>query len=211
MFGIYYYVVLYLKKYYISNLSDCSTFKNNEFGDFIGGITNPLFTLLSTVSIIYLTYILAKAEDVKAEKAIETQKRITLNQMRQSALENLIQKTNLYVYESDKLAFHTAKNLMHQKILTGLIKQEEKDQQTVVVWLIILSELENFTQLKYLFAELFKKKEFTESYESLIKITSKMCEEQAEMNFVESKTLEKYIENQQNFLTIIGNYIYSEF
>lgn len=209
--GIYFIVAYFLKQYYVINITNCKDFKNNEFGDFIGGILNPLFTLLSTVSIIYLTYLIAKGEDQKADNAIETQKRITLNQMRQTALENLIQKTNLYIYEADKLAFHTTKNKMHQMILTNLIKEESKSQERVIVWLIILSELENFSQLKYLFSNLFDKEDFKEKYNDIVEITNKLAEEQDKMNFVENKTIGKYIYSQQIFLNTIGNYIYSEF
>ncbi len=208
---LYLVLICYLKKYFITNIARNETFKNNEFGDFIGGVLNPLFTLLSTVSIIFLTYILAKGENIKAEKAIETQKRITLNQMRQTTLENLIQKTNLYVYEIDNISVHSVENKMQQILLTNMIKNGEKNQEKVMVWLIILSELENFAQLKYLFSDLFQKNHFKEKYDAIIDVTGKLYTEHQEMKFVNSKTLEKYVNIQQEFLTIIGSYIYSEF
>ncbi|MDF2188534.1 hypothetical protein [Paraflavitalea sp. CAU 1676] len=201
----------YLKDYYLKGIANNNSFKNNEFGDFIGGILNPLFTLLSTISIIFLTYIVAKGEDNKATKAIETQKRITLNQMRQSAFENLVQKTNLYVYELDKLSVHEVKNKFMQSVLTSMIKNEENGKGRVTVWLIILNELENFTQYKYLFSELFQNEDFRTKHNEFIKVTAKLSQEQDEFKFVNSKTIGKYINIQQDFLTFIGNYIYSEF
>ncbi|MBK7956924.1 MAG: hypothetical protein IPK03_01695 [Bacteroidetes bacterium] len=198
------------QEYYLNNLNKNSTFKYNEFGDFIGGILNPLFTLLSTISIIFLTYIVAKNDEVKADKAIETQKRITLNQMRQAAFESLVQKTNMYLYEFDKLSIYEAKNKLTQMVLTNIIKKENA-KNYVTVWLIILSELENFTKFNYLFSDLFKKEDFQYKHQEFINITAKLSEEQNEYQFIKTETLECYINIQKDFLTFIGNYIYSEF
>lgn len=208
-----YFAITYgLQAYYIDNINEKSKFKQNEFGDFIGGILNPLFTLLSTVSIIFLTYIISKGESQKAEEAIEMQKRITINQMRQNALESLIRKTNLYIYEADKLNMYSPKTKMEQMILTNSIKEEEeKNQSKVTVWIIILGELENFPHLKYLFSDLFLKDGFVKKHEKLIEITAQLCREQSEKKFVENKTFTKYIEYQNDFISYIGNYIYSEF
>lgn len=200
-----------LKNYFISNIPDREPFKNNEFGDFVGGLVNPLFTLLSTIAIIYLTYTIAKNENEKAEKAIEIQKRLTLNQMRQMAFESLMQKTNMYIHEIDKLAIHEAKNKFIQLLHTGNIKNQNKENERVTVWLVILSEIENFIQFKYLFSELFNKNEFIVKHQEIIDITSKLCEEQSTYLFVKTGTLENYVQIQNDFLTIIGNYIYSEF
>jgi hypothetical protein len=207
----YFIITDYLKNYFVGCLQKKESFKNNEFGDFIGGLINPLFTLLSTVSIIYLTYIIARKEEDKSEKAIETQKRLTLNQMRQNALENLIQKTNLYVYENNKLSIHAPENKFHQMLLTSMIENENQMDDRANVWLIILSELENFTQLKYLFSDLFESITFKEKHNAIIEVTSKLCDEQNKFKFVKSKTIEDFINIQQDFLTLIGNYIYSEF
>ncbi|CAM1351735.1 hypothetical protein [Tenacibaculum ascidiaceicola] len=190
--------------------------RRNEFGDYIGGILNPLFTLLSTAAIIYLTYIIANNEDKKSEKSIETQKRITLSQMRQMALNDLIEKMNLFVYEADKLSIHDAnKGKLHQKILTKFIEEENekkgKSDEKVTVWLIILLELENFFLLKYLFLDLFETELFLTKYNDLIEITSKLAEEQAKMKFITYKSIGEYINNQKELVSIIGNYIYSEF
>ncbi|WJS96993.1 hypothetical protein NYQ10_11165 [Flavobacterium johnsoniae] len=209
---IYFAITYGLKLYYIDNINEESEFKQNEFGDFIGGILNPLFTLLSTVSLIFLTYIISKSESQKAEEAIEMQKRITINQMRQNALESLIKKTNLYIYEADKLSLHSPKTKMEQMILTNSIKEkEEKDQSKVIVWIIILGELENFLHVKYLFSDLFLKDEFVEKYDKLMETLAQLCKEQSEKRFVENKTFTKYIEYQNDFISYIGNYIFSEF
>ena len=47
----------------------------NEYGDFIGGILNPIFSLLSTIAIIVLTYYISKRDDHKANEALEIQKK----------------------------------------------------------------------------------------------------------------------------------------
>jgi len=206
--GLYYGIYCSLKKYFMNSQQ---SFKSNEFGEFFGGVLNPLFTLISTISVIYLTYIISKSEDKKADIAIETQKRLTLNQMRQTALENLIQKTNLYVHEFDRMSIYDAKGKYHQNLLTRMIEDENKSKGNVIVWLIILNELENFKQLKYLFAKLFEQKNFIEVYEKFINITSKLHGEQNDMKFISTKSISEYLNNQEEFLTIIGNYIYSEF
>jgi len=208
---IYFFIIYFLKIYFIEGVPENSSYRNNEFGDFIGGVLNPLFTLISTISIIFLTYIIAKGEDIKAEKSIETQKRLTLNQMRQNALDNLIQKTNLYVYEIKNLSIHSIKNKFHQNVLRSMIEKDDDKQEEVIVWLIILNELENFTQLKYLFSDLFKCKEFIQKHNAIIDVMSKLCEEQIDMKFVKRETIENYIVIQQEFLTLIGDYIFSEF
>lgn len=207
---LYWLMTSILKSNYISNIEKEGGFKNNEFGDYLGGLINPLFTLLSTVAIIFLTYVIAKNEDIKAEKAIETQKRLTLNQMRQTVFENLVQKTNLYVYELDKLSIHEAQNKFTQMVLTNMIKKEN-GEQTIAVWLIIMSELENFTQFNYLFSDLFKLEDFKRKNEEIIDITGKLAEEQSEFKFVKSGTIENYINIQKDYLRYIGEYIYSEF
>lgn len=207
---LYWLMTSILKSYFISNIEKGGTFKNNEFGDYLGGLINPLFTLLSTVAIIFLTYVIAKNEDIKADKAIETQKRLTLNQMRQTAFENLVQKTNLYLYELDKLSIHEAKNKFTQMVLTNMIKKDN-GEQTSAVWLIIMSEVENFTQFNYLFSDLFKLDDFKTKHEEMIDITSKLAQEQSEFKFVKSGTIENYINVQKEYLGYIGEYIYSEF
>lgn len=204
----------YLSLIYLLNALSCIE-NRNEFGGYIGGMLNPLFTLLSTAAIIYLTYILAKNEDRKAEKTIETQKRITLNQMRQTAFNDLIGKMNLYVYEADELPVYDFKGKFHQKVLTKIIDEENrkkgKEDKKITVWMIILLELENFFLLKYLFSDLFETDLFQKKYKELIEITSKLSDEQAEMKFVTSKSIGEYINTQKELITIIGDYIYSEF
>lgn len=209
---IIYIILIYcLKNHYFLTISKNEIIKGNEIGDFIGGLLNPLFTLLSTISIIFLTYVIAKGDDVKAKNAIETQKRITLNRMRQAALENITQKTNLYVYELENLSIHEVKNKLQQQLLAGMIKREVNGVHKVTVWLVILSELENFSQLEYLFSGLFQREDFIRKHKEFIEITNKLCEEQTEFKFVKDETIGRYINTQKEFLMTIGNYIYSEF
>ena len=184
--------------------------KCNEFGDYIGGVLNPLFTLLSTAAIIYLTYIIAKNEDKKAEKSIETQKRITLNQMRQESLSRLSDKLNMFVYELDKINIASADDSKFvKKVIANNIKKEKNEKS--FIWLVILSELENFLQNEYLFANLFEEEAFDKAYKLLTETLSKLSQEQGEQILIEDKSLEKYIDSKQKFITLIGSYIYSEF
>lgn len=184
--------------------------KCNEFGDYVGGILNPLFTLLSTFAIIYLTYIIAINEDDKAEKSIETQKRITLNQMRQEALNRFSDKLNLFIHDIDKMTIAKPEyNKFIKAVLTKNIRTENKENTTV--WLIILSELENFILLEFLFKELFENEEFKELYDALNEVTSKLVEDQSEKLLIEQYSLSRYIELKQKIIMKIGNYIYSKF
>ena len=101
-----------------------------------------------------------------------------------------------------------------QKILIGQfylnkIKKEKKEKS--FIWLVILSELENFLQNEYLFADLFKEEAFGNAYDSLTKTLDKLSQEQGEQILIEEKSLGKYIDSKQKFITLIGNYIYSEF
>ena len=203
LIGIYILILFFLQS--SSGIEKC-----NEFGDYVGGVLNPLFALLSTVAIIYLTYILAMNEDIKAEKSIETQKRITLNQMRQDALNRLAEKLNLFVYDLDKM---TIINSGTMEIVKAVLSNnnKKKDNKKIMVWFVISTELENFLQLEYLFKDLFKRDEFSKTFDSLREITLKLLEEEGSKLLIEQSTLEKYIELKQQTITELGNYIYSEF
>lgn len=188
-----------------SRLSKC-----NEFGDYIGGILNPLFTLLSTTAIIFLTYMLGKNEDLKAEKAIETQKRITLNQMRQDALNKLADKLNLFASDMHRMT-------IMEPDTRGLVKtimskrNKEKEEEDIIVWIIIANELESFLQFEYLFKDLFDNDDFSKSYEELSESTMKLLGEQGGKLLIEQTSLENYIKAKQDVITKIGNFIYTKF
>ena len=184
--------------------------KDNEFGDYVGGVLNPLFTLLSTFSIIFLTYIIAKNDNNKAEKGIETQKRITLNQMRQESLKNLTDKLNMFGYQLNELSILQGEpGTFVQKVLTKNKEKEEKEE--VFLWIIILIELENFSDLKYLFAKLLENKDFIENYELIKEATNKLSEEQKEMKMITISSFSNFIEAKQKFVMKIGDFIISEF
>lgn len=208
---IYSVIYYFLRKYYITSCNNITVFKNNEFADFFGGVVNPFFTLISTVAIIILTIKISQNESTKAEKAIQTQKRLTLNQMRQSAFQDISQKTNMYIYEYEKLKIYSTENKFTQNVLTHNIKKEHPSNEKIAIWLIILNELENFNQLQYLFDSLFTKEEFIQKYNLINEITATLCEEQAKMLFVQAETIKKYVSAQREFLTEIGSFIYSEF
>lgn len=203
-------VIIYcLKKIYVSdNCIKCTTY--SEFANFIGGILNPLFTLLSTVAIVLLTYIISKNESEKAEKSIETQKRITINQMRQDALSRLSDKLNMFNYQFDKIKLTDEKlGSPIQKVLTYKLKDNQPEE--VLVWLIILLELESFNEQIYLFDNLFKNEDFNKTFESIKDITSKLCKEQKDLKMITSSTLKEYIDIKQDIVSRIGNFIISEF
>ncbi|QQT32863.1 hypothetical protein I6I99_09985 [Sphingobacterium multivorum] len=211
---IYFSIILLVKWDIINNFFTTEKMKSNEMGDYIGGILNPLFTFLSTVAILLLTNKISQNEDEKAEKAIEVQKRISLNHMRQNALDNLIQKTNLYVHEMGTISFYKTKNKFHSNILSAMLKEDEKEDENknkkIIVWLVILNELENFLQRKHLFSNLFDNAQFNSDFQELMNITSEICEEQRDLRFVKTQTIEKYIDLQQRIIYMIGDYVYSE-
>ena len=187
----------------------------NEFGDYIGGVLNPLFPLLSTISIIILTYVIAKADNKKADEAIETQKRITLNQMRHDALNLLDDKLNLFVHEIDNLHFiDSSSSKFVKKVLAHNVKKERKEkgeEKRVSVWLAILFELESFSQREYLFNGLFTEKDFEEKFQSLQAITETLIQEHHSEEIISTDNFGKFIELKNQFTAVIGNYIIREF
>lgn len=207
---LYYMLTTTLETFFINNVKN-DEIKYNEFGNFVGGIINPFFTLISTFAIIYLTYIIARKEELRNENAIETQRKLNLNQMRQISFENLVQKTNLYVQDFDRVSVYEAKNKFTQMIITNEIKTNSKENSKISVWLIILSELENFILFNFIFSDLFVQESFLSAHSSLLETTSKLLEEQSEFLFVKPETLEKYIDSQKELLSIIGEYIYQEY
>ncbi|PXY03146.1 hypothetical protein DF185_03410 [Marinifilum breve] len=200
--------VYVLTLFFFNHNSELS--KRNEFGDYIGGILNPLFTLLSTTAIIFLTYMLGKNEDLKAEKAIETQKRITLNQMRQDALNKLVDKLNLFASDMHRMSIMEPDTLGIVKAFISK-KNKEKEEKDIIVWIIIANELDSFLQLEYLFKDLFDNEDFLKSYEDLYESTMKLLGEQGGKMLIEQSSLENYVKAKQDLITRIGSFIYAEF
>lgn len=54
------------------------------FGDFIGGVINPLIALLTLLVTIYIAIEISKLEDKRSEKTIDFEKRRFLNELRES-------------------------------------------------------------------------------------------------------------------------------
>lgn len=189
------------------------TLKENEYGDFIGGVLNPFLTLLSTLAIIFLTVIIAKGESKKSDESIKIQKRLTLNQMRHEALNNLINKLNMYVYELDNIhVVNDKQSKFVQQFITQQLKANRKDKDKHPnVWLIMLLELESFSHKNYLFESLFNEQEYTDSYEQLSNIISLLVDEHNSEESVKLATLSSYIVVQQKYYQIIGAYILKEF
>ena len=130
--------------------------------------------------------------------------------MRQESLKDLTDKLNMFGYQLNELSIHDGESgSFVQKVLTHNIKKEEKEE--VFLWVIILLELENFSDLKYLFAELLEKKDFNETYELIKDATIKLSEEQKEMKMITSSSLSDFLEKKQRFVTKIGDFIISEF
>lgn len=207
---IFYLLALWLLKDKFIQHNISNKYRYNEYGDFIGGVLNPLFTLLSTSAIIFLTYIIAKNDSKKADESIATQKRITLNEMRHEVLNNMINKLNLFVYQLDKLTVQNVKvGSFQQKYLTHNLQTNEKER--VIVWFVMFYELENFSKLSYLFEELFKDDEFLLTYNSLKETISTLTDEQTSIQMITATNLEKYIDLQQEFVSKIGNFILSKF
>jgi len=189
------------------------TLKENEYGDFIGGVLNPFLTLLSTLAIIFLTVIIANGESKKSDESIKTQKRLTLNQMRHEALNNLMDKLNMYVYELDNIhVVNDKQSKFVQQFIAQRHKENRKDNgKHPNVWLIMLLELESFSHKNYLFESLFNEQEYTDSYEQLSNIISLLVDEHNSEESVKLATLSSYIVVQQKYYQIIGAYILKEF
>ncbi|HEY1192633.1 hypothetical protein [Flavobacterium sp.] len=203
----------YLKKYFLNN-NDKSGFRLSEYADYIGGILNPLFTLLSTFSIILLTYIISINENNKVDETIITQKRITLNEMRHETLKALTEKLNLFIYQLDKVPIYNVREgSFTQKVITSKLERDEEKKlnEKVSTLLIISYELENFRQLNYLFLNLFNDEEFLSVYNSLMKLMTQLITQQSSIKMITTNNLESYIELQNELVNKIGNYIISEF
>jgi len=191
------------------------TLTKNEFGDYVGGVLNPLLALLSTSSIIFLTYVIAKAENSKADESILTQKRITLNQMRHEALNLLDDKLNLFIHELGGLHITDEdQNNFIKRVLANQIRKEresknEKKQRSF--WLITLYEIESFAQKEYLFKELFDTDNYKKVSESLLEATSKLIKEHDSEEMISATSLNAYIEHKQNLTAVIGAFILKEF
>ena len=116
-----------------------------QYGDFIGGSLNPLFT----IALIYLTYTISKNTDDKISEGIEVERKITITQIRREAVSNMI-------------------FIMDEKNISEY--QNSKD-----MWNKIASHLINFQfQNKYIFEKLFTDEfEFTLSnlYKSISDLT----------------------------------------
>lgn len=195
--------------YFLQKYSDID--KCNEFGDYIGGVLGPLFTLLTTLAIIYLTYILAKNEERKAEKSIETQKRLTLNQMRQDALNRFVEKLNLFVNDLNRMTVIKPNTKKFVKLVLSHNSQKSENRDLVKVWLIISSELESFLQFEYLFKGLFERENFLKTFKLLQETVFELLGEESSNYQIEESTLVRYLETKQELITLIGDYIYSEF
>lgn len=202
-------IISYLILLTLLSHSSCGL-KDNEFGDYVGGILNPLFALLSTAAIIYLTFIIAKNDDKKAAASILEQRRITINQMRHEALINLTNKLNSFAYELNNMQMRDVKaGTLKQRILTNMIKEDGKYPN--LTWIIIHFELDGFLQHTHLFGNLFAKTQFTDAYNSISDTLGKLLDEQATIKMITADNLEKYIDQKQTLITIISDFILSEF
>lgn len=191
------------------------TLKENEYGDFIGGVMNPFLTLLSTLAIIVLTYFIAKRDRNKTDETIATQKRLTLNQMRHDALNDLTSKLDSFAYQIDSIRISkNEENSFAMKVLSYKKKQERKEnnlENPKNIWLGILFDLESFRHKKYLFENLFSNQKFIDVNEGLMDALNKLASEQHSKEFITMKSLETYLNQQSEFLSLVGNFILSEF
>ena len=62
------------------------------FGDYFGGILNPITAILNIAVVIYLTYIISKTDDNNHLRNLEHQKNLTLSELKQSAYNELANK-----------------------------------------------------------------------------------------------------------------------
>lgn len=187
--------------------------KANEYGDYIGGVLNPFLTLLSSLAIICLTIIISRSESLKSDESLKTQKRLTLNQMRNEASNNLMNKLNLYVYELDSIhVTNDTQSKFYQKVILNELKAKRKGKDIHPnIWLIMLLELESFSQKVYLFDKLFSSKEHDEVYSKLCSNLQILVDEHISEESVKSKSLSNFISSQEAYSQIIGEFILNEF
>lgn len=68
------------------------------FGDFLGGILNPVFAFANVIILVVISYQLAEIEETRAEKDRASQERLSKFGMQYTA----IQEVNSFQYETEK-------------------------------------------------------------------------------------------------------------
>lgn len=75
------------------------------FGDYIGGLLNPLFAIINIIILIYLTYLVNKIDANRLNQEFEIQKKIAIYGLKHDALKdfkNNLSKFHLELVKSDE-------------------------------------------------------------------------------------------------------------
>ncbi|MGB3946539.1 MAG: hypothetical protein WBM13_01025 [Bacteroidia bacterium] len=150
---------------YIINFSSLDVSKNTAdwgtFGDYFGGVLNPITALINILVFIYLTKVIAKTEELSNLNNLEYHKKLTLAEL----------KHHSYIEFADKL-----------DDLPRILFNEELNKyadETTLLIIYVQSFIENMTHL----FPLFENKKNTENLlESMKKIIQKIEEIQNEKN-----------------------------
>lgn len=99
--GILFLIILVVPGFYYFNFSVLTNSQETwgQFGDFIGGVLNPIIAIANLGFLVYLTLLVKHRDDAADERAIQTQTFISLNQFRNEAYLELIKR----IKEADEI------------------------------------------------------------------------------------------------------------
>lgn len=104
------------------------TFSSNSsdwgvFGDYIGGVLNPITAAINIVVFIYLTQVISKTDEKAHQRNIEQQQNLTLSQLRHSTYEEITKQLESLIEKimkaNDKAHYQTS---IHNLYLKGLFE-----------------------------------------------------------------------------------------
>lgn len=184
----------------------------NEFGDYIGGIFNPIFTLLSTIAIAVLTYFIAVRDDDKAKESLEIQKKVTLIQLRQNAYESFNSRLNNCHIQFAELGIKNYKAGSFLQKTHSASKEASSNRDKIYLdWATIVVSIADFEQQKHLFKELILDENFKLKLTELFEYSKELRSQGMNYHFYISDTVTKYLQTQQEINNLITEFIIKEF
>lgn len=184
----------------------------NEFGDYIGGIFNPIFTLLSTIAIAILTYFIAVRDDDKAKESLEIQKKVTMIQLRQNAYESFNSKLNNCHVQFAELGIQDYKAGSFLQKTHSASKESSTNRDKIYLdWATIIISIVDFEQQKHLFKELILDENFQSKLTELFEYAKELRSQGMDYYFYISDTVTKYLETQQEVNNLITEFIIKDF
>lgn len=181
--------------------------KNYEYGSYVGGVLTPYFTLISTISILYLTWSISIQDRKRSELEIKNQKRITISQMRHENLNKLTGCFDSFVESlNDIFIYEGEKNLLNEVLKKVKKKEGMIDFNAILIKMAF--EVDTFEKKEYLFKTFFEvdenKKAFEELGESIIQIQKNFNVDGVS---IAKENLNLFLSNKENIIRLIENYI----